>query len=50
MGETRDRFMEQAQGKAQELTDKVKSVAGQAVDAAKDTAQHVARDQGLMSD
>jgi len=50
MGETRDRFVEQAQGKAQELTDKVKSVAGQAIDAAKDTAQHVARDQGLTPD
>jgi len=50
MGETRDRFVEQAQGKAQELTDKVKSVADQAIDAAKDAAQHVARDQGLTPD
>jgi len=50
MGETRDRFVEQAQGTAQELTDKVKSVAGQAVDAAKETAQHVARDQGLTNE
>jgi len=50
MGEARDRFMEQAQDKAQELTDKVKSVAGQAIDAAKDTAQHVARDQGLTNE
>jgi uncharacterized protein YjbJ (UPF0337 family) len=50
MGETRDRFMEQAQGKAQELTDKVKTVASQAMDAATDTAQHVARDQGLTNE
>jgi len=47
MGQARDRFMEQAQDTAQDLTDKVKSVAGQAMDAAKETAQHVARDQGL---
>jgi len=50
MGETRDRFVEQVQGKAQEVTEKVKSVAGQAVDAAKETAQHVARDQGLTQE
>jgi len=50
MGETRDRFVEQVQGKAQEVTEKVKSVAGQAMDAAKDTAQHVARDQGLTQE
>ncbi len=50
MGETRDRFVEQVQGKAQEVTEKVKTVAGQAMDAAKDTAQNVARDQGLTPD
>ena len=50
MGQARDRFVEQAQGTAQDLTEKVKSVAGQAMDAAKDTAQHVARDQGLTRD
>jgi hypothetical protein len=50
MGETRDRFMEQVQGTAQEVTEKVKTVAGQAMDAAKDTAQNAARDQGLAPD
>jgi gas vesicle protein len=47
MGSARDKFMERAQDTAQDLKEKVQTVAGQTFDAAKETAQHVARDLGL---
>ena len=50
MGDARDKFVEKAQGTAQDLAGKVQTVAGQALDAAKETAQHVARDQGLTTE
>jgi len=50
MGEARDRFVEKAQDTAKDVTSKVRNVADEALGAARETAEHVARDQGLTPD
>lgn len=50
MGKTRDRLVDQAQDRAQNLADRVKTVAEESLDAAKNTAKQEARNQGLASE